>query len=101
MKYLMILPLALTLASTSAFAQTDKEVDCGHQADVVAAVQQARLDGVREKNVRASIEETNPAWPERYSNAIPVFAAQVYQIKKRDLKKIDLRTEWMGTCMAN
>lgn len=101
MKYLMILPLTLALTSTSALAQSDKEIDCGHQADVVAAVQKARLDGVREKNVRTSIEETNPAWPERYSNAIPVFAAQVYQIKKRDLKKVDLRAEWMGTCMNN
>jgi hypothetical protein len=30
-----------------------------------------------------------------------VFAAQIYQIKKRDLRKIDLRAEWLGTCMNN
>ena len=103
MKYMRMLPfaLSLTLAATSGSAQSEKELDCGYQADVAGAVQKARLDGVSEKKVRASIEATNPAWPERYNNAIPVFAAQIYQIKKRNLKKIDLRSEWLGTCLGN
>lgn len=103
MKYLMILPFAvsLTLAATSGAAQTEKELDCGYQADVAGAVQQARLDGVSERKVQSAIEKTNPSWPAQYSNAIPVFTAQVYAIKKRDLRKIDLRTEWLGTCMNN
>ena len=101
MKILPVLPLALALMTTAVSAETDKEKDCGYQADVAGAVQKARLDGVSEKKVRASIEATNPAWPERYNNAIPVFAAQIYQIKKRNLKKIDLRSEWLGTCLGN
>lgn len=103
MKYLMILPLAasLTLMATSGSAQTEKELDCGYQADVAGAVQQARLDGVSERKVESAIEETNPSWPARYSNAIPVFAAQIYAIKKRDLREIDLRSEWLATCMNN
>ncbi|WP_227363018.1 hypothetical protein [Sedimentitalea arenosa] len=101
MKRLMILPLSLMLSATSVAAQSEKEVDCGYQADVAGAVQQARLDGVAERDVREAIEAGNPSWPDRYSNAIPVFAAQIYQIKKRDLKKIDLRAEWMTTCMTN
>lgn len=101
MTRLPILPLTLVLTASTALAQSEKEIDCGYQADVAGAVQQARLDGVSEKNVREQIESGNPAWPDRYSNAIPVFAAQIYQIKKRDLKKIDLRTEWLGTCLNN
>lgn len=101
MKSLMILPMIVILSASGALAQSEKEKDCGYQADVAGAVQQARLDGVSEKNVRSAIEETNPTWPERYGNAIPVFAAQIYQIKKRDLKKIDLRAEWLGTCLNN
>ncbi len=101
MKALTILPLTLILTATGVSAQSKKEQDCGYQADVAGAVQKARLDGVSEKKVRAAIEASNPAWPDRYSNAIPVFAAQIYQIKKRDLKKIDLRAEWMDTCMKN
>ena len=101
MKILPVLPLALALMTTAVSAETDKEKDCGYQADVAGAVQKARLDGVSEKKVRASIEATNPAWPERYNNAIPVLAAQIYQIKKRNLKKIDLRSEWLGTCLGN
>ena len=101
MKALMILPLTLILSTAPALAQSEKEKDCGYQADVAGAVQQARLDGVSEKKVRAAIEAANPAWPDRYNNAIPVFAAQIYQIKKRDLKKIDLRSEWLGTCLNN
>lgn len=101
MKYLMILPLSLILTVSGAMAQTEKEKDCGYQAEVAGAVQQARLDGVSERNVRETIEASNPSWPERYSNAIPVFTAQIYQIRKRDLRKIDLRAEWLGTCMNN
>ena len=102
MKYLMILPLvlSLTLAATSVSAQTEKELDCGYQSDVAGAVQQARLDGVPEREIQSAIEDSDPAWPARYSNAIPVFAAQVYSIKKRDLRKLDLRTEWLKTCMS-
>lgn len=103
MKYLMILPLAVsvTLAATSGSAQTEKELDCGYQADVAGAVQQARLDGVRERKIQSAIEDSNPAWPPRYSKAIPVFAAQVYAIKKRDLRKLNLRSEWLKTCLNN
>jgi hypothetical protein len=101
MKYLMILPFVFSLAAPIASAQTEKELDCGYQADVAGAVQKARLDGVSERKVRKVIEESKPAWPERYSNAIPVFAGQIYQIKKADLRKTDLRAEWYGTCIKN
>ena len=42
-----------------------------------------------------------PSWPDQYNNAIPLFAAQIYQLKKKDLKNADLGKEWMNTCMSN
>ncbi len=103
MTFPKLLPFVLSVSvlATGALAQSEKELDCGYQADVAGAVQQARLDGVSERKVRKAIEDTNPAWPDRYSNAIPVFAGQIYQIKKRDLRNIDLRAEWLNTCLNN
>lgn len=96
-------PIAATcliLAASAAFAQSEKETDCRYQADVAAAVQKARLDGVRERDLPKAIADGNPTWPDRYNNAIPVFAGEVYKLKKRDLKKIDLGAQWMEMCVA-
>ncbi|QBF31215.1 hypothetical protein CFI11_08290 [Thalassococcus sp. S3] len=96
--------MALTCAAlmaSPALATSKKEEDCTHQAAVAAAVQQARLDGVPQNRVAETITEGEVSWPDRYSNAIPIFAAQIYTIKKRDLRETDLRAEWMNTCMSN
>ena len=48
----MIRPaLVLALLATPALAEDSKEVSCGYQAQVVAAIQQARLDRVKERDV--------------------------------------------------
>ncbi|MEP2031537.1 MAG: hypothetical protein ABJI96_22810 [Paracoccaceae bacterium] len=103
MKKLMIMSLAvsLALAATGSSAQSEKELDCGYQADVVDAVKNARMEGVSERKLQKTIEASDPPWPARYSKAIPVLAPYVYAIKKRDLREIDLRSEWLGTCMNN
>ena len=95
---LSILPL---LFAQPALAISEKEQDCTWQAQIVAAVQKARLDGVRQEKVVDTIKASDPAWPDNYDNAIPLFAAQIYQLKKRDLRTNDLGAEWMNTCMTN
>ena len=83
-----------------AFAASKKEKDCDHQAAVVSAVQQARLDRVKERKVSEVVLAGEVTWPERYNAAIPLFAGEVYKLKMRDLKAADLGAEWKATCMG-
>ena len=88
--------------ATSGSAQTEKELDCGYQADVAGAVQQARLDGVSERKVESAIEETNPSWPARYSNAhTGVCLRRSMRSKNATCARLELRSEWLATCMNN
>ena len=77
-----------------------KEQDCRYQAQVAAAVQKARLDGVRRRKVAAAIARSGPDWPARYNNAIPIFVDAIYGMKKRALRKVDLGAQWMEMCMS-
>ena len=98
----LTLAAALTLGTlaTPSFAASKKETDCDHQAAVVAAVQAARIARVSERKVKETILAEEVSWPERYNNAIPIFAGQIYQLKMRDVKANDLSVEWKATCMA-
>lgn len=91
---------AIVLAGP-ALAISEKEQDCTYQADVAGAVQKARLDGVPQKDVTAAIKKAGTTWPERYDNAIPILAAHIYGLKKRQLRKADLRAEFLNTCLTN
>jgi Xaa-Pro aminopeptidase len=92
--------LALLLA-TPTFAKENKEEDCGYQADVVAAIQEARLKRVRQDKVADVIAASNPQWPENYNAAIPQFTAVVYELKRRDLRNVDLGEQWRTQCVDN
>ena len=85
---------------TLAVAEISKADDCGYQADVVAAIQVARLNRVKEANLADAIAQTNPAWPDQYNNAIPILGGSIYQIKRRDLKKTDLGVQWKEACLS-
>ncbi|NNE53401.1 MAG: hypothetical protein HKN30_13500 [Sulfitobacter sp.] len=100
MKVVMAAALVTATASGAA-AQSKKEQDCTYQAAVVSAVQQARLDRVREKNVRAHVEAAGD-WPEQYNNTIPVVAGWIYSsdVKMRDLKSEDFGAAWKTACLA-
>lgn len=87
-------------ASPSLAADLSKEADCGYQSDVVAAIQTARLGRVKEANLADAIAATNPTWPESYNNAVTVLAGPIYDIKKRDLKQVDLGEQWKEACLA-
>ena len=82
-------------------AAESKEDSCGYQAQVVAAIQQARLDRVKERDVPKAIAATNPTWPENYNAAIPLIAPWVYEKKMRVVRKNDLAAAWKEVCLAN
>lgn len=99
----VVLSLALTmaLASASHAANVTKEEYCGQTANVVAAIQKARLDRVSERKVRDTILATDPSWPDNYDNAIVQLTPWVYEQKMRDVRNNDLAAAWSQICEAN
>ena len=96
---LRTLVIASVLVSAGAVqAQSKKEIDCGHQASVVAAIQQARIDRVAERDVAAHVAD-KAAWPENYNGAIPIMAPWVYEMKMRDVRSQDLPAAWQEMCL--
>ena len=93
------LTLAALILAAPATAQDEKAVSCGYQADVVAAVQQARLDRVSEREVMDHILAQGPAWPEKYNNTIPLIAPWVYEQRRRDIRNNDLSAVWSELCL--
>jgi len=87
------------LLATPSFAAETKAQSCGYQADVVAAIQKARLDRVAERDVPKAIAATNPTWPESYNNAIPLITPWVYEKKRRIIKTEDLSAAWKELCL--
>jgi len=98
----MTIRLALIAAALAApaFAEDTKEESCGYQAQVVAAIQQARLDRVKERDVAETLTAADPAWPENYSAAIPLMAPWVYQQKMRVIRNEDLSVVWNELCLT-
>lgn len=91
---------AMSMAvSGPALAASKKEESCMHQAAVVAAVQQARLNRVKEREVPATVQ-AQATWPEDFNTAIPLVTPWVYEMKMRDVKKSDLSAAWKEMCLA-
>ncbi|MEM7318603.1 MAG: hypothetical protein AAF408_06215, partial [Pseudomonadota bacterium] len=65
------LAIALAVLSTPVFATESKEASCGFQAQVIQAIQKARMDRVKESDVAAKIAASNPTWPAKYNAVIP------------------------------
>ncbi|MEW9919439.1 hypothetical protein AB2B41_07485 [Marimonas sp. MJW-29] len=78
----------------------DKATDCGYQAEVVAAVQQARKDRVGERQVQQHVAE-KATWPENYNNAIPLIAGWLYgsDVSMRDIRNEDFAAAWKELCL--
>ncbi|WP_146344056.1 hypothetical protein [Falsiphaeobacter marinintestinus] len=93
------LALAAAIFATPVFAAETKEQSCEYQAQVVAAIQQARLDKVKERNVPEALAATNPTWPENYNNAIPLIAPWVYEQKMKVIREEDLSAAWTELCL--
>jgi hypothetical protein len=90
----------LMSASAPAFAQSEKEVTCGHQADVVAAVRQARLDRVKERKVEAAVLAGDPTWPRKFNAAIPLVTPWIYEMDRKEVRDNDLAQVWRESCLA-
>lgn len=90
--------LATVAFASPAFAQ-DKEETCGFQAQVVSAIQQARLDRVAERDVSDHIIAQSPEWPEKFNNAIPLITPWVYEQKRKILRNEDLGAAWNELCL--
>jgi hypothetical protein len=95
------LAFAALLFATPVFAAETKKESCGYQADLVAAIQQARKDNVKERDVPAAIAATNPTWPDNYNAAIPLLTPWVYEQKRRDIRKVDLSAVYQEQCLQN
>ncbi|WP_425044012.1 hypothetical protein [Primorskyibacter sp. S87] len=80
-------------------AADSKAQSCQYQAQVVAAIQQARLDRVKERGVPDAIAATNPAWPDNYNKAIPLMTPWVYEQKMKDIRTKDLSAAWLELCL--
>jgi hypothetical protein len=91
--------LAATTLATPAFAADNLEAVCGYQAQVVSAIQQARLERVDERAVPEHILASDPEWPANYNAAIPLIAPWVYEQKRRTIRNEDLGAVWNELCL--
>lgn len=98
--YSMCLAGVLTVSALPVTAATDAEIDCTYQADVVNAVRQARIDGVKERAVPQAVQAASPTWPENYNAVVPLIAPWVYEMKMREVRANDLGAAWKEMCLA-
>jgi hypothetical protein len=94
----VVMMTAVFLSAGSAQAASKKETDCGHQASVVGAIQQARIARTSESKVSDFVLE-DAIWPEKYNGAIPIMTPWVYEMKMRDVKSQDLSAAWKELCL--
>ena len=91
--------LAAVISAPVAAAETAEET-CGYQADVVAAIQAARLDRVKERNLSETLTAGEISWPENYNAAIPLVAPWIYDQKMKVIRNDDLGAVWKEQCLA-
>lgn len=95
---LIRLTLAAALLAAPASAADSLADSCRYQAQVVAAIQQARKDRVAERDVPKVIAASNPTWPANYNAAIPLITPWVYEQKMSDIRNADLAAAWSELC---
>ena len=95
----LILAAAFVACAMPALGQTEKEVSCGYQSQVVAAIQQARIDKIAERDVQKAVLAKDPDWPENYNAAIPLIAPWVYELPMKQVRDNDLGDVWGELCL--
>lgn len=95
------LGLAVPATAVIAATQAQKEAECAFQAELMGAVQTARLEQVRKNKVAETLIAQNPDWPSGVADALPAVTDYVYSIKRRDLKAVDLAAQTKATCLQN
>lgn len=98
----VIAAVALTGAvGSAADAQVaNKKEFCRAQGQIVGAIAQAKLDRVPERRAGAHVLES-ATWPDKYNPAVAIYVGEVYKLKRRDLKSVDLAAQWEEACLAN
>ena len=91
----------LVVAPAAVADEAQKQAECQFQADLIGAVQQARMDRVKQEDLAERILAANPDWPSGAQQAIPAVGAYVYAFKRRDLRKVDLAATAMQQCLDN
>ena len=91
---------AIGLAAPAVAAtEAEKQAACAFQAELMGAVQTARLDRVRKARVADRLMADNPDWPAGVADALPAAVEYVYSIKRRDLRQVDLAAQTRATCL--
>lgn len=91
---------ALTFSAAPVFAKSAEE-SCAFQAQVVSAIQTARLNRVRKDDVVPSLMGANPTWPKAMEQAMPALVDWIYDQRRRDLKNVDLGAASKQQCIDN
>lgn len=94
-----VLAAVLAISAVPAFAQTEKEVSCQYQAQVVEAIQTARLDRVKERDVKRAVLGVDQGWPERFNAAIPLITPWVYELPMDQVRDNNLGEVWNEMCL--
>lgn len=92
---------ALVMGAGAAHAQSQKERDCAVQGQVMGAVQQARLEGVRKNKLVEFVKAENPDLSAEVLQTVPAIGSHIYGLKKRDLRKVDLGEVAQTQCLEN
>ena len=92
--------VAAMVLGGAAAAETSKQEDCAFQGAIVGALAQAKIDRVPENKATDHVI-ASATWPEKYNRVVPIFAGEIYKLKRRDLRKSDQGALWEQVCLAN
>ncbi|TCL09926.1 hypothetical protein BXY66_1993 [Shimia isoporae] len=93
--------LALGVTLVMPASAGEKEDTCKLQGEVMGAVQQARLERVKQGDVVDTVMAANPDWPASMAAAMPQVVDFVYSQKRKDLKKVDLSQTAEAQCLES
>ncbi len=96
---LRIVSCVVLIALAAPAVAASKAEDCGYQADVVAAVQAARVARVGERKVAEHVADSAPEWPEKYNAVVPLVTPWVYGMKRGEVRNADLAAAWKELCL--
>jgi DNA-binding transcriptional regulator YdaS (Cro superfamily) len=92
---------ALVAVSGPALAQSEKDRTCEIQGNLMAAIQQARLQGVSQEKLAPTIKARNPGLTPAVVETIPALGQHVYAIELAELRKVKLGAVTRAQCLAN
>lgn len=101
----LVLAMVATAGMGAMFATpgmaADKETVCRTQGELMGVIQQARLDNVREANLTAAVAEARPDFSQKVLATVPNVGGFVYDMRKRDLRKVNLADVTRQQCLDN